>query len=339
MKEASWKEYIEDEENVSYWLKWSGLLHPQIMQNKDYSMFSVIAYKPYKSDIGDMLQQMQELCNGWAYWIEDQHINGSTKCFLVIYWNPFYTNGDTIKNYVTGKIMVENAREKFLEVVVGIFNILYKVTPCHILEYQGLISFLESSISVKEPSIEMPDVPLYMDALLTQDADIFFGNNSVFIGSNNLMIVTMPPPSNICDERTVMDLLNAKELNYRHVQRLLIIDKKHIEREKNIYTRLWCMGRPSVKSIITANILGRLNGYYLNAWIISVPESKTDEARQQLQEFLAREEASYIMEAYNSKNIWWASLPGMAEPYAHPPAVGFASIDELLLHSGDEENV
>ena len=82
-------------------------------------------------------------------------------------------------------------------------------------------------------------IQMAVSALLTQDADIFFGNNSVFIGSNNLMIVTMPPPSNICDERTVMDFFNAKELNYRHVQRLLIIDKKHIEREKYIYTRLW----------------------------------------------------------------------------------------------------
>lgn len=341
LKEASWKEYVEDEENISYWLKWGGLLHPQIMQNKDYSMFSVIAYKPYKADISNTLQQLTDLNlrNGWVYWIEEQHINGVTKCFLVIYWNPFYVNGDTIKNYITGKIRAEEARAKFLTVVTGIFNILYKVATCHILEYQALISFLESAISISKPKIEMPDTPLYMDALLTQDAGILVNNNSICIGSNNLLIITMPPPANIRDEHIVMNFLNSEGLNYRHVQRLLIIEQRSIEKERNNYTRLWCMGRPSVKSMIVANILGRLNGYYLNAWIISVAASKTDEISHQLQAFLTQEEASYILEAYNSKNVWWASLPGMAEPYANPPAVGFASLDELLLHSGDEEDV
>ena len=47
----------------------------------------------------------------------------------------------------------------------------------------------------------------------------------------------------------------------------------------------------------------------------------------------------YTAYSYQHPFIPFASLPGMAEPYAHPPAVGFASIDELLLHSGDEENV
>ncbi len=325
-------------ENVDYCLKWGGLIHPHILQNKDYSMLSVISYQAYTEDIENVLCTLPELRNGWAYWTETQHINGKSKHFLIVYWNPFYANGDTITNYITGKVPVEKAREKFLDAVLKIFNTIFKVTPCYILEYQALISFLESAISLERAEIIMPPVPLYLDALLTQDIDFDFYENSILINHNRLAVISLPP----CDENLlqIKEFLHNENLNYRHCQRLLVFAAKMAEKEKNNHTKLWCMGRPSIKELIVKDILNNLNGYYFNVLVIAINVEQYENQLNKIQELLIEVETPYMIEDYNLKEIWWASLPGMHEPYARPPITGFCSIDELLTHKrGDTENV
>lgn len=336
LKEASWKEYQEDEENVSFWLKWGGLIHPQVMQNKDYSLLSVIDYEPYQSDTDILQKKLPALCNGWVYWAEEQHIGAATKCYLVIYWNPFYSADNAISNYIIGTIKAEEACQKFLQVVVDIFNTLFEFTVCYILSYQSLVSFLEKTISVSRPLIWMPQVPMYFDALLTQDADIYFEPNAVCIGENKILILTMPPPADSRETAGAMDFFNTLHINYRHVQRLLIFSRKKAKEENKRFTRLWCSGRPSVGKFITENVLSELNGYYANIWLLSVPFAQEEEIRDKLTEYFTAKAQPYILENYNTKNLWWASLPGMYEPYAAPPIIGFSSLDDLLLHSGDE---
>lgn len=336
MREASWKEYQEDEEHVSFWLKWGGVVHPQIMQNKDESLLSVIAYEPYPEDTDILQTKLPALCNGWVYWVEEQHIGAVTKCYLVIYWNQFYSS-NVIKNYVTGSIPAEEARQKFLQVVVDIFNALFEVTACYILSYQPLVSFLETTISISHPIIEMPQVPMYFDALLTQDVDIYFEPNAVCIGENRILILTMPPPAHSRETAGAMDFFDTLHINYRHVQRLLIFSSKKAREENKRFTRLWCSGRPSVGKFITENVLSELNGYYANIWLFSVPFAQEEEIRNKLTEYFTAKAQPYILENYNTKKLWWASLPGMHEPYVTPPIIGFSSLDDLLLHAGDEE--
>lgn len=333
---GTWKEYYEDIENPGYWLKWGGIMHPQVLVNKDDSMLAVIAYDPYTKANEVVLQQLPVLCNGWAYWIETQHILQHSRDFLVIYWNPFLS-GDTITNHVSGNISAKSAIDSFLDVVQDIFDKLFKITPCFILQYQALVSFLEASISINKPEILMPEVPLYMDALLTQDADIDFDKNEIFIGDKRIAVITLPVLET-ADENEIADFLETKSWNYRHVQRLLVFSQQLADKELNRYMRFWCSGRRSIAQLIKADIIDAINGYYLNAWIIPFDIDTYETDVSEVKSTLDRLRLSYIVEEYSCKEIWWASLPGMHEPYVQPPLVGFNNLDSLLSHRVKEDN-
>lgn len=330
--EASWREYSLDKGDISYWLKWGGFIHSQILMNKDYSMLSVIQYEAYQEDNKAVLNSLPQLPNGWVYWLEDQHIQHKAKHYIVIYWNPFYSHGGTITNFITKNISIDEIQEGFLAVVVDIFNTLFKLTSCHILQYEALLNFLESSITVKPAVIPMPDTPLYLDALLTQDAHITFEKNNIYIEDNRLAVISLDIYQD-SDKQKLTQVLHEKNLSYRHVQRLLLFSEKKAEKEKNRYMRLWCSGRMSIRRMIADDITGNLNGYYMNVLIVSLPEESFAQDFLWLKEQLNSMELPYVVEDYSCKEIWWASLPGMHEPYVQPPIMGFDSLGSLMAHN------
>ena len=294
-------------------------------------MLSVIYYEAYHDDNDAVLNRLPQLPNGWVYWLEDQHIQHKTKHYLVIYWNPFYSNGDTITNFVTKKISIDEAKDGFLAVVLEIFNTIFKLTPCHILQYEALLNFLESSITIKPAIIPPPDTPLYLDALLTQDANITFEKNNIYIEDNRLAVISLDIYQE-ADKRKLTQALQDKNIFYRHVQRMLLFSEKKAEKEKNRYMRLWCSGRMSIRRMIAEDITGNLNGYYMNVLIVSLPEENFTQDFIWLKEQLDSMELPYVVEDYSCKEIWWASLPGMHEPYVQPPIMGFDSLNKLMAH-------
>ena len=335
--EMTWKEYSLDKENISYWLKWGGLVHSQILLNKDYSMLSVIQYEAYKKVDECILDSLPRLPNGWVYWLDNQHIAKKTKYYLCVYWNPFYSKGDLITNFVDNKtIYFEKAREGFLKVVIMIFNTLFKLTPCQILQHGALLNYLESSITIQPAVIPMPDTPLYLDALLTQDAGIIFEKNNIYIENNQFAVISLDVYRDD-DKKRLANMLKEKNITYRHVQRLLLFSEKSAEREKKRYMQLWCSGRMSIRRMISEGIAGNLNGYYMNVLIVSLPEKDFTDTVTWIRNKLNSMEIPYIVEDYSCKEIWWASLPGMHEPYVQPPMVGFRNLGDLLAHSQEEQ--
>lgn len=335
--EASWKEYSLDKENISYWLKWGGLIHSQILLNKDYSMLSVIQYEAYTHTEEDqsIFSKLPQLTNGWVYWVDDHYLSNTAKHYLCIYWNPFYSRGDTITNFANKQnIYFENAKDGFLSVVVDVFNAMFKRTSCQILQHEALLNYLESSITLKAPIIQMPDTPLYLDALLTQDAGITFVKNDIYIGNDRLAIISLSIYDE-ADKKRLNSILRKKNISYRHVQRLLLFSEEAAEKEKKRYMHLWCGGRMSIRNMIAENLTSKLNSYYMDVLIISAYEVEFSDRLSYIENQLNSMEISYIVEDYGCKEIWWASLPGMHEPYIQPPIIGFENLGCLLAHQED----
>ena len=334
--EASWKEYSLDKENVSYWLKWGGLVHSQILLNKDYSMLSVIQYDAYAIDIDQSIyDRLPQLPNGWAYWVDNHYVSNQPKHYLCIYWNPFYSNGDTITNFINEQnIYFEDARDGFLNVVIATFNAIFQLASCQILQHEALLNYLETTITLKPAIIPMPDTPLYLDALLTQDAGILFEQNNIYIQNNRLTVISLDIYQE-ADKERLASILKEKRLCYRHVQRFLLFSKKSAEKEEKRYMQLWCSGRISIRNMISEGLAKKLNGYYMNVLIISLPEAKYTEKLTWLRGELNSMMIPYVLQDYSCKEVWWASLPGMHEPYVQPPIVGFENLGCLLAHQED----
>ena len=111
--------------------------------------------------------------------------------FVVIFWNPFETKiNPNIENTLGGDtIKKENFLEYFGSELKKICKELSKVTRVKLLEYQELMNFLSFELNMEEIEVKMPDVPLYMDALLSQDVQFDFKANDIYINGKKLLLL------------------------------------------------------------------------------------------------------------------------------------------------------
>ena len=345
-KILSWKEYEMIEGCLADWLPWGGITHPAIMQCKDDSFFGVIEYKPYCEKENIVTPNFR---NGWNLWIEHQHIpSGDDKDFLVLGWNPFFDRQGRIING-TGKQGVpwKAARNAFYRVLYNLSEQLGKITECKVLEYQEILDFLEFTLAMDERKVEMPEVPMYLDALLSQDVQIDFRHH-LQIDDKKLCIVSLPAMARRRERQQIADIIT--DYSYRHVQRLLLLGEKRSRKEINWYTGNWCRGRRSLKNFIVDGVLGNLNGYHMEAYIIALPKREYEIIETDIRQQLNRMELPYIIEDFNHKHVWWGSIPGMFRSNIVPPIVGFENLVDLLYkadvhhehrqgEAGESENV
>ena len=321
------KEFEINNTEVEEWLTWGGITLPSVMQQKDGSCFSVIEYEPYEKNFFTKKLEFPKFCRGWAMWNERQHTLKGDKNFLVIFWNPFETKEKPyIENTLGAKVEKKFFLKYFSEEVEKISKEISKVTRVKLLEYQDLMNFLSFSLTLEEKEIKMPEVPLYMDALLSQDEKFEFKANDININGKKLLIVSLP------------DLANAwgmfeqlKQYEYRYVRRILIFDERESEIELKNYCGNWCSNRKIMLKEIEKEILSKFNGYYWNGFIFLLDDSKYEEVHTHLEKYLTLKESAFVFEKYNLKDVWWGSLAGMYLANITPPIVGFESMEEFIL--------
>lgn len=315
-------------------MPWGGLTHPAIIKNKDDSFFGVIAYRPYDVNTDEKIQ-LPEFKNGWSLWIERQHCEGENLDYLVVGWNIFRGKLGRPINYIQKK--VEQEQEGFYKVLQEIQLAISQVTVCEILENKALLNFLSFALAIKKINFAMPEVPLYLDALLTQDLDIEITKNNIYIGGKRLIVCSLLAP--IIDSQMEIIYESLSKINYRHVRRLLLFDAKMAEKEEERYTGRWCSGRNSIKKHITSGILNKLNGYHMDSILILQDKEKCRETVDYIKSILNIIQLPYIFEEYNLKDTWWGSLPGVPKANITPPIIGFPSVDNLLAHKREKNNV
>ena len=322
------KEFEVNNTAIEEWLSWGGITKPSIMQQKDGSCFSVIEYKPYERNYLTKKIEMPEFRRGWSMWNERQHNFDGDRDFIVICWNPFETKiNPCIENTLGEKIKKENFLEYFEEEVKKIYDEISKVTEAKLLEYQELMNFLTFTLTMEEKEVKMPEVPLYMDALLSQDVKFEFKANDIYINGKRIFILTLP------DFPDVWEIFEKlKRFKYRYVRRILLFDEKESEVELKKYYEKWCPNRKIMLEEIEKGILGDFNGYCWNGFIILLEETEVEIFQGYIKEYLEGKEISYLIEKYNLKDVWWGSLAGIFLANINPPLTGFKSFEEFILN-------
>ncbi|TYZ20188.1 hypothetical protein [Selenomonas ruminis] len=328
----SWKEYDLSNNTVADWLPWGGLTLPHVVQEKDGSYFGVIRYKalPEESAAGIELPHFKE---GWSLWLERQHVPlGEDGLYIVLCWNPFISKMGYAVNRLNKDMLVkaEDAGIYFATVLDDFAENLGKVTEASVLEYQDVIDFMSFAIAYNEQKIIMPEVPLYLDALLSQDLDLNLSGNSIELGGKETVAVSLAAPLPLKQEETLLHAVDR--LPFRFVQRLLIMGPEKAEKKLMSYMSKWCGGRKSVKKLIKAPLLGELTGLYANTLFLLTDKGQGKEMERYIREVLNRLEALYIVEDYNRKDVWWGSLPGLFRANLTPPQMSFSGLNELMTH-------
>jgi hypothetical protein len=313
---------------VEEWLMWGGITLPHVMQQKDGSCFAVIEYEPYKRNYLTKRLEMPQFRRGWGVWNERQHILTGDKDFLVVFWNPFETKiNPHIENTLGDTIKKENFLPYFGAEVEKLCKELSKITRAKLLEYQELMNFLSFELTMEEIEVKMPEVPLYMDALLSQDVNFQFKANDIYINGKKLLVLTSPTLPNSWEifER-------VKKFPYRYVRRILLFDEQESEQELKKYARQWCSNRKIMLREIEKEILGGFNGYCWNGFIFRLDESECEDFRAEMEEYLTTQEMAFMFEHYNLKDVWWGSLAGTYLANVTPPLIGFDSLEKFILH-------
>ncbi|MBR3721653.1 MAG: hypothetical protein IKN12_02725 [Selenomonadaceae bacterium] len=324
----SWQEYSAKNQTVADWLPWGGLTAPSVLENKDGSFLGVIKYKPLSENTKIEIPEMQ---NGWAFWFEEQYLKTYADSFFVICWNPIIRK-DGIINALNGKTFSRNkARRIFKDALSDFTAKLSSITDCELLEYQELIDFLTFSLSMGESYVEMPDIPLYLDALLSNDIPWSIDDKND-IGIGDKWFVAVSVPASIQDEELDFIISEFKEYPIRHVRRLLLFDKESAKDMMEAYTTAWCKGRKSIKNLMLNDIITDLSGYYTDTLILLADKKERELVEKNLSDLLSDLELSFRIEEYNRKDVWWGTLPGVFRANVMPPITGFSGLYDLLSH-------
>ena len=330
----SWKEYELNNNSIADWLPWGALTHENVMRNKDDSVLGIISYqKGSEADVS-----FPKLPNGWALWIEEQQVKfGEEECYLAVSWNPFLVHGKVV-NTVDGKVIYLEELEMALHaVLLNIAESFPKENHAHLLAYQEMIDYLCHALTLGKKWMPMPDVPVDLDAYLTDELCVDFSGNHVKLGKDTFLVLSLPACVGSSEEvfcRCRKELKEAK-IPYRHVQRLLLYREKSAKRELLRYTKKWCNSRKYIKSTLLQAALGELNGLYQNMFILLVSEQELKKTEHFLRQLCEELEIPYIIEDYNAKDLWWGSLPSLFRAAIYPPICGFANIGELLARKED----
>lgn len=322
--------------DISEWIPWGGLVHPEVLRCKDWSYLSVFQYQipemPIKKDLP---AGWEKLRRGWSLWCEKQHPAHAPedKYFLAVHWNPFRdAKSGQSKNTLSGKSATKDKElTSFQADVQTLDRTLFSLQA---LTYQDFINYLAFTVDFGTgQEISMPDEPLYLDALLTQDVHFQFKGNDIFINDKRLIVFSfLTPPA---DMQKIYALLEANP--YRHVKRLLAMNEQEAKKDLQKYTARWFPSRKPLRDMAMEGLLTALNGYALDAILFLTTEEENKKIISSLEKELQAQGCAYAIEDFHRKEIFWASIPGIYLAYARPPVTQLSSFADFLGAQEEEE--
>ncbi len=334
------REYHVDLTKLHEWLPWGGLVCPQIVRNKDGSLMGFISYNGHTMREDETRMNFSD---GWAIWSESQHFHGRIERMLTLFWKPFANpkTGLITNGLAIGPIHEDEAEPAFIHVLEKLRNILFRYADARILEYEEILGYLGSTIRGDSFSMEMLETPLYLDAILSKDVEFkVFGTatekkNDLCIDGKYISLVTplgYPP-------MPIMGILFRafRDLDYRFVRRFLFAGQDHSKKEMDAYMNGWCHNRKSMKAFLQQGLEGTYNGIYTNAFVFRFYEEERTKNERYIKNVLETMELPHIIEDYNRKHAWWATIPGIHQAGLTAPIKGIGSLIELLAPT-EEEN-
>lgn len=313
------------------WLPWGGITYESMVRNKDDSILAVIQYDPLPVKHKHFSKNdFPEFPKGWSLWFDRCHTKENDALYIVICWNPFRDRRHNNTNVLHPKLSVQNNDEAyFMAEITGFIKQLRRYTKCRLLNYQEIYDYFSFVISIGTKTVQMPEVPMYMDVDFSSFVKVEFLSNGITIDDKRIVMLNLP---SVPTDELYKFFSFFEEINYRYVRRMLTMTRQDAEKEMSEYTKKWCPGRTSIKDAIMDGILSEFNGYFYNAFIFCIEKDEYTEFIKLLRKASAKLSLAYVLENYNLKDAWWGCVPGCFAANITPPVIGFESLAELLLY-------
>ncbi|MCP4336051.1 MAG: conjugal transfer protein TrbE [Gammaproteobacteria bacterium] len=279
---------------------------------------------------------------------------------------------DPNRNATTDLYDAKRDLQRFLQDVGSIIDIMRESFPAvHELDDDETITYLHSTVSTRRHPMKAPDVPMFLDALLPDQA--YLGGELPVLGDQYIMTATI---NGFPHEGTagLLDALNHLEVPYRWTSRFICLDKQDAEKEIKKYRRKWYSKRKGLMALLKESMSGQethlidtdadMNasdaetalqelatdtvafGYYTST--ITVWDADMARCREKMDRVCAvinnKGFATWI-ETSNSFQAWLSSLPGHVWANVRRPLINTINLAHLFplsaIWSGDlyDENL
>jgi type IV secretion system protein TrbE len=187
-------------------------------------------------------------------YFEDLATHYETHYYLTLSWMPPSEQTRRLENLLYEQIPGQasvNYREQmayFQEEVERVRGMLADIMPCvEPLSDADTLTYLHSTVSLKYHPVAVPEVPMYLDVLLTDMP--LTGGIRPMLGHDHLRTVTIRAfPSS--SYPGVLAGLNHLEMPLRYMLRYLALDKVDATRALSAYQRKWMSRRKNLLSIL-----------------------------------------------------------------------------------------
>lgn len=331
------KNYELDENAISSWVPWGGLVTPCVQKNKDGSFIGIINLVRSEQDSEESFTDIP-FNLGWCMWHEYQNFGKYRSEYIFLTWNPMYVKEktniakkirhlfemptdriicNTLKGKNSGRIMENVADKYFAQALKDICIMLERRYKTSILTNENIINALSSTVSMKKEKYSMPKIPLYFDVICT-DVAFSMRENDIVINNKKMSIISLPSFHHFGKtfRKELFERLSG--LPFRFSMRVLLTDKKNAEAYMHKYTKSWCSNRSAIRDEINKYTLKDLNGFFSNVFIFfSEKEDELDSITEKAIGTFIDMGISYIVERRDYKNVWWSTLPGMFRAKEH----------------------
>ncbi|MEN6623786.1 MAG: hypothetical protein ABFD50_19830, partial [Smithella sp.] len=312
-------------------LPWGGLIHTAIVRNKDDDLMGF--FQDASTEQPQTAGFKQPLQNGWCLWTEKQHgfdlAQSVDRFFITLVWNPFFNKEGQVVNALDHTIMSREERiPYFYNLLQEIERIFQKRADIRLLTNESVLSYLRSTLTTSRPVPQAP-VPLYLDALLSQNLRFVMREDDLEIDGKTIGIIT---PLGYPEPGALQTLFAQYEaFPYRFVRRFLFCDEHTFQKEQNRYMSRWCSGRKSMLHFLKSRIQGQLSGYDTSSFLFFHDNAtKLQQTLADAEAVMRQLEIPSILERFNLKDIFWGSLPGIFRANLVPPVSKADNWDEFF---------
>jgi type IV secretion system protein VirB4 len=253
--------------------------------------------------------------------------------------------------------LYRQALEEFKTTVAAIADILSGVFPLvRALDDEQTLTYLHACVSTKAHRVAVPEIPAYLDAVLTDDE--FLGGLHPRLGGHYLRTISVRAYPSV-SWPGILDQLNSLGLSYRWVSRFLPLDKEDARRAVTTLRKRWFSKRKGLlamlKEAVTHEpslledpdalqktqdadaalmILGgdaAAMGYFTPTVTLTDPDPDRLAAQVRQVEAVVNR-AGFVTKAedLNAVEAWLGSLPGQAYADVRRPMVSTLNLCDML---------
>ncbi len=303
---------------------------------------------------------LKRLAAGWAIWVEAQRMvareypsssfenrlaflideerrdsfQGNNHFESAYYLTLLYLPPPERKSRLAGLFLENGARDtvdyaahliRFVDETNRVFDLMHGVFPeIHPLNDQETLTYLHGAISTKRHPVRVPEVPMYLDAVLPDSPLI--GGLEPRLGETPIKVISVlgyPGES----FPGLLDGLNRLAVEYRWTTRFICMDKTDALSEIAKYKKRWFAKRKSVLVLVKEGITNQES-----AMSDSDAENKAFDADAALQELAG----DYVSYGYFTANVViWDREQDQLQAKARAVeqvinGLGFVTIDETM---------